>query len=109
MRFTELPTLMLLALARATSAFTMIRLCDGVNTGLPCINWQGALPSGCFDLATQGQDKTVSSYELAFEVVCTLYADSACKGSSVLLTKTFLNLEDIGFDNMASSFNCVDA
>ncbi|KAJ7601923.1 hypothetical protein DFH06DRAFT_1260027 [Mycena polygramma] len=99
----------MLALAPATSAFTMIRLCDGVDTGLPCINWQGALPSGCFDLATAGQDKTVSSYELTFEVVCTLYSGAACKGNSVLLTKSFLNLEDIGFDNVASSFNCVDA
>ncbi|KAJ7123856.1 hypothetical protein C8R43DRAFT_1135896 [Mycena crocata] len=99
----------LVALAASTNAFVMMQACSGTDTGSPCVNWSGTLPSACFNLATMGQDNIVSSVTLTFDVVCTFFADEGCKGNSVTVTKTFLNLADVGFDNVASSFKCTDA
>ncbi|KAF7345967.1 hypothetical protein MVEN_01619200 [Mycena venus] len=97
----------LLALVSATHAFVMIQTCNGANTGSPCVNWQGNLPSACFNLADMGQDNIVSSVTLSLDVACTLYTDSGCTGSFINVKQTFLNLADVGFDNVVSSFKCV--
>ncbi|KAJ7115422.1 hypothetical protein C8R44DRAFT_794627 [Mycena epipterygia] len=110
MRFSAIPILIpLVALMSTTHAFVMIQTCNGADTGSPCVNWQGTLPSACFNLATEGQDNIVSSVTLTFEVMCTLYVDTGCTGNSVTVTQTFLNLADVGFDNVVSSFKCVSA
>ncbi|KAJ6578420.1 hypothetical protein B0H19DRAFT_1253657 [Mycena capillaripes] len=106
MRFSVLISLVA-SVFTTTHAFVMIQTCNGVNTGSPCINWQGTLPSKCFNLADMGQDNIVSSVTLSLDVACTLYVDPGCTGSFVTLTKTFTNLPDVGLDNVVSSFRCV--
>ncbi|KAJ7114309.1 hypothetical protein C8R44DRAFT_795431 [Mycena epipterygia] len=108
MRFSAIPSLIpLVALVSPTYAFVLIQACNGANGGQPCVNWPGTLPSACYNFATHGQDKTVSYVTQSLDVGCTLYADAGCTGRSVTLTKTGLDLADVGFDNMASSFKCV--
>ncbi|KAJ6597540.1 hypothetical protein DFH09DRAFT_1132129 [Mycena vulgaris] len=109
MRFSAIPILIpLVALVSDTYAFVMLQTCNGANDGSPCVNWGAAFPPGraCFNLATRGQDKIVSSMTVTFDVVCTLYVDAGCTGSSVTVKKTFLNLADVGFDNVVSSIGC---
>ncbi|KAJ7226710.1 hypothetical protein GGX14DRAFT_385518 [Mycena pura] len=106
MRFTAAPVLLSLV-AVAQSALVIMQACNGVDTGSPCVNYQGTLPSACIDLSTGGQDNTVSSVTLSpFASSCTLFADVGCTGSSVKVAQTFINLADVGFDNVASSFEC---
>ncbi|KAJ7261018.1 hypothetical protein C8J57DRAFT_1471494 [Mycena rebaudengoi] len=95
MHFTAAPVLLSLV-AVAQSALVIMRACNGVDTGSPCFNYQGTLPSACINLSTGGQDNTVSSVELS--------PFALFSRSSVKVAKIFINLVDVGFDNVASSF-----